>query len=81
MPFKCASCGITFDTGEDFIKHKRSHQEGGKKRLVCLRCGRPIAIDASKANYRGDVLCPGCGQKIRVVIQDGEVTFAATKSD
>lgn len=80
MPFKCFSCGLSFDTAEEFMKHKLSHKEP-KKGLICLRCGKPIPLDSSKASYRGKILCPGCGQTMQVVIQDGEVVIAVIKED
>jgi DNA-directed RNA polymerase subunit RPC12/RpoP len=79
MPFKCFTCGLTFDTVEEFIKHKLSHKEQPKKGLICLRCGKPIPLDSSKANYRGNIVCPGCGQTMEVVMQDGEVVVAVIK--
>lgn len=81
MFFKCFSCGLTFDTVEEFIKHKLSHKEQPKKGPICLRCGEPIPLDSSKANYRGNILCPGCGQTMEVVIEDGEVVLAVIKEN
>ena len=81
MPFKCFACGLTFDTVEEFVAHKLSHKEQPKKGPICLRCGKPITLDSSKANYRGDIVCSGCGQTMKVVIQDGEVVIAVIKED
>jgi DNA-directed RNA polymerase subunit RPC12/RpoP len=81
MPFKCFTCGLTFDTTEEFIKHKLSHKEQPKKGPICLRCGKPIPLDSSKANYRGNIVCPDCGQTMKVVMQDGEVVVAVLKEE
>ena len=85
MPFKCFSCGLSFDTVEEFVQHKLAHQEQPKKQpergLICLRCGKPIPVDSSKADYRGDILCPSCGQTMRVIIQNGEVVLAVSKAN
>jgi len=89
MPFKCFSCELSFDTVEEFAAHRRAHQEQpgeqpGKqpeKGLICLRCGKPIPVDSSKRDYRGDIPCPNCGQTMRVVLQDGEVVFAVSKAN
>ena len=82
MPFKCFLCGQSFNTAEGFMKHKLAHQEQPEKRgLICLRCGKPIPVDSSKENYRGDILCPRCGQKMRVILQNGEVVLAISKED
>jgi len=82
MPFKCFSCGLTFNTAEEFMKHKLSHkEEQPKKGPICLKCGKPLPLDSSKANYRGNIVCLGCGQTMEVVIQDGEVVIAIIKED
>jgi DNA-directed RNA polymerase subunit RPC12/RpoP len=85
MPFKCFPCGLSFDTVEEFAAHKRAHQEQpGRqpgKGPVCLKCGKPILLDSSKRDYRGDIPCPNCGQTMRVIIQDGEVVLAVSKAD
>ena len=79
MPFKCLSCGISFETAEEFIQHKRGHQEQPVKEaprgLICLWCGKPIPVDS---NYKGDVRCSACGKRMTVSMQGGEVVFAAT---
>ncbi len=86
MPFKCFSCGVTFDSVEDFVEHRRSHhgqpeaEEKRRRGLTCLGCGAPIAVDPSKANFRGDISCPTCGQVMKVVLEDGQVVFALSKS-
>lgn len=84
MAFKCIRCGISFDTPEEFMEHKRSHQEpeaeNTKKGLLCLMCGKPIPVDASKANYVGEMRCPSCGQMLKVRLEDGEVVFASSKA-
>ena len=86
MPFKCSSCGLSFETADEFVKHKLSHQEQTerperpeKKGLICLGCGNPIPADYYGPNYRGDIVCPSCKQTMKVVIQDGEVEFAMSK--
>lgn len=84
MPFKCFTCGLTFRTAEEFMEHKLSHKEQpekGPKGPICLKCGKPLPLDSSKANYRGNIVCPGCGQTMEVVIQDGEVVIAIIKED
>jgi len=81
MPFKCGSCGLSFDTAEEFIKHKLAHQEQPKSGLICLGCGKPIPVDPSKANYKGDILCPSCGQVMEVTLKNGEVIFAMSKAN
>lgn len=82
MPFKCVSCELTFDTAEQFMNHKRAHQEQPEKKgLRCLKCGAPIPVDSSMANYRGEILCPNCGQKLKVKLEDGEVLFASMSQD
>ena len=80
--FKCISCGLSFDTAEEYMRHKLAHQERPEKKgLVCLGCGKSIPLDSSQENYRGDITCPGCGQKLRVALQDGEVMFASTREN
>ena len=83
MPFKCFSCGVSFGTAEEFMKHKLVHQEQSEKPeekgLICLRCGKPIPTDSSRPNYRGDIVCPGCKQTMKVVMRNGEVAFAMSK--
>lgn len=82
MHFKCFSCGLTFDTAQELMEHKRSHKEQpkeGPKGPICLKCGKPLPLDSSKANYRGNIVCLGCGQTMEVVIQDGEVVIAIIK--
>ncbi|RLC91099.1 MAG: hypothetical protein DRI39_10785 [Chloroflexi bacterium] len=82
MTFKCFSCGVSFDTVEEFMEHRRLHQEPPEKRgLVCMNCRRDIPIDASLENYVGDIHCRGCGQKMKVRIEDGEVLFVATRQE
>ena len=81
MPFKCFSCGLSFDTLEEFVEHRLSHKEQPKKGPICLRCGKPIPLDSSKANYSGNILCPSCGQTMKVVIQDGEIVLAVIKEN
>lgn len=83
MPFKCAKCEMTFDTAEQFMEHKRSHKSGtepepAREAFVCLKCGAPIRLVQSQSNFRGEMHCPGCGQKLRVRLEDGEVLFAST---
>ena len=84
MAFKCSSCGQSFDAIEEFAAHKRAHKKQPRKQPekgpICLRCGKPILIDSSKRDYRGDLPCPSCGQTMRVVIQDGEVVVAVSKA-
>ena len=83
MPYKCGACGLSFETADEFIKHKIVHQEKSekpeKKGLICLRCGKPIPTDSSKPNYTGDIVCPACKQTMKVVMQNGEVALAMSK--
>ena len=86
MPFKCGLCGLSFETADEFTRHKLAHQEQQekseqpeKKGLVCLRCGNPIPTDSYGPNYRGDIICPSCRQTMKVVLADGEVEFAMSK--
>ena len=77
MPFRCFSCGLSFDTVEEFVEHKLVPQEQPERGMI-LRGDKPVPASSSKPNYRGDMLCPNCGQTIKVVIQNGEVIFAAS---
>ena len=81
MPFKCGSCGLSFDTAEEFVKHKLAHREQPKRGPICLGCGKPIPVDSSKANCKGDILCPSCGQLMEVTLKNGEVIFAMSKAN
>jgi len=83
MPFKCSSCGMSFQVADEFMKHKLVHKEQSeipeKKGLICFGCGKPIPIDSSKLNYSGDIVCPDCKQNMKVVLQNGEVAFAMSR--
>ena len=76
MPFRCISCVLSFDTAEEFIRHKLAHKEQPEKGLVCLKCGRPIPVDPSKSSYKADIHCPDCGQKMKFIIQNRELVLA-----
>ena len=83
MPFKCISCGLSFDVAEDFIKHKLTHQgqaaKTDKKAPACLGCGKPFPADYLKTDYSGDITCPNCGRVAKIVIQNNEVVLAVSK--
>jgi len=83
MPFKCGLCGLSFDTPDEFVKHKLAHQaqqeKPEKKGLICLNCGRPIPTNSYGLNYKGVIACPGCNQAMKVVLLNGEVDFAMTQ--
>ena len=83
MPFKCALCGLSFETPDEFMKHKLAHQEQlekpEKKGLTCLGCGKPIPTDSYGPGYKGVIACPGCRQTMKVVIVNGEVEFAMSQ--
>ena len=70
MPFKCFSCGLSFDTAEKFTEHSLAHKmqldNPEKRGLVCPKCGKPIPIDSSEADYTGSIVCPGCEQTVKV---------------
>jgi len=79
MRYKCHACGIEFDNIEQFASHKKQHQEGtpgSASGVTCLGCGKPIPIDASKANYSGPLTCPSCKQVTKVVLENGQVVTA-----
>ena len=78
MPFECFSYGLSFDTVKEVEEHRLAHEEQPKRDLICLRYGKSLPVDSSKANYTGDILCPGCRQTMKVVTQSGEVAFGAT---
>jgi DNA-directed RNA polymerase subunit RPC12/RpoP len=84
MAFRCVSCGIDFDSAEEFMAHKQSHQappvEKPRKGLLCLMCGTPIPLEPSQANYVGEMRCPSCGQIMKVRLEDGEVLFASSRA-
>ena len=83
MPFKCALCGLSFETPDDFVKHKLAHQQQserpGKQGLTCLRCGRPIPTESYEPNYKGVIACPGCRQTMKVVMVNGEIEIAMSQ--
>ncbi|MFC1925587.1 hypothetical protein ACFLW2_02700 [Chloroflexota bacterium] len=83
MPFKCGVCGLSFDAAEEFMNHKLVHQKESqkpeKKGVICLGCGNPIPTDPSTSNYSGEIICSGCGQTMKVILEDGEVVFAMSK--
>lgn len=83
MPFKCNTCGLSFETADEFTKHRLVHQgeseKPEKRGLICLGCGKPIPTDSSKLDYTGDIVCPGCKQTMKVVMRNGEVAFAMSK--
>jgi DNA-directed RNA polymerase subunit RPC12/RpoP len=83
MPFKCALCGLSFETPDDFVKHKLAHQQQQekpeKKGLTCLRCGKPIPNNFYGPNYKGVISCPDCRQTMKVVMVNGEVEFAMSQ--
>jgi DNA-directed RNA polymerase subunit RPC12/RpoP len=83
MPFKCALCGLSFETPDDFVKHKLAHQEQQerpeKKGLTCLRCGKAIPTDSYGSSYRGVIACPDCRQTMKIVMVNGEIEFAMSQ--
>ena len=83
MSFKCALCGLSFETPDDFVKHKLAHQQQserpGKQGLTCLRCGRPIPTESYEPNYKGVIACPGCRQTMKVVMVNGEIEIAMSQ--
>lgn len=79
MNYKCFVCGETFDDIQQMANHKRRHQsapEPAKKGVICIGCGKPIAVEPSKANYHGPLTCPNCKRTMTVKLEDGEVVFA-----
>ncbi len=86
MPFRCASCNLTFESAEEFMAHKQNHQASVDKKpdtsgLTCLKCGTPVPLSAAQANYRGAITCITCGQRMQVRMEDGEVVFAVASRD
>ncbi len=86
MPFRCASCNLTFESAEEFMAHKRNHKKVSTAKpegqgLLCLKCGKPIPLSISQANYRGAITCLTCGQTMRVRMEGGEVVFAVAGQD
>jgi len=86
MPFKCALCGLSFETPDEFTNHKLAHQkqlekqEGPERKgLICLRCGKPIPTDSYEPNYKGVVTCHGCKETMKVILLNGEVEFAMSQ--
>jgi uncharacterized CHY-type Zn-finger protein len=80
MVFKCFACGLSFESAEEFMEHKRSHQEKPEKKpLICMTCRKVITLDSTLADYVGDLRCRNCGQDMKVKIEDGEVLFVATR--
>ena len=83
MPFKCFSCGLSFDTAEEFSKHGLAHKnqlenpEG--KGLFCLKCGEPFSIDSSEADYTCSVVCPSCSHILDIVVRKGKAELVITK--
>ena len=78
MRFKCGTCGIEFENIEQLASHKKQHQSSANRPqgVICLGCGKGIALEASKRNYSGPLTCPNCHRTMTVVIEDGEICVA-----
>ncbi|MEK7281024.1 MAG: hypothetical protein AAB037_01560 [Chloroflexota bacterium] len=78
MTYRC-SCGASFEDVEQYMGHKRSHQEppqAQKKGVMCLGCGATIP---TPDDYAGMVSCPSCRRNMKVVVQGGEVQTAVLR--
>lgn len=86
MIFKCALCNLNFNTAEEYMEHRISHQRGQEKNPekkqgpVCLKCGKPVSFDSSKESFRGDITCNNCGQRLKVSLENGEIIFVSLRS-
>ena len=78
MRFKCVPCGVEFDNIEQLASHKKQHQTSsrGTSGVICLGCGKGIALEPSQMNYSGPLTCPNCRRTMTVVIEGGEVCVA-----
>jgi len=80
MPFKCFSCGLSFDTAEKYAEHSLVHQQQQEcpenRGLVCLKCGEYIPVDSLEDEFTGNIVCHNCQQIVRVIIRNGEIELA-----
>jgi len=78
MRYRCVTCGIEFATIEQLASHKQQHQAGAESPsgVLCLGCGKRIALEPSQLNYSGPLTCPHCQRTMTVVTEDGEVVIS-----